>query len=193
MHPVAAMDTLLPAHFARCTQTHTHSHAPPCCCTDRRYVGALKSLHLRHDSPGLFPGWQLDQAQLFVTDGPSSCSSSDAVVGVGSSSAAAAPTGGAPYLPGTAAAARSGSGTTPVAGGGPSAPSAVAGGAAAGGGGPTPAAAADPGGRPRVYSFAVGAGPPEAWPCPETPYIRHYATLEAAKFGEAPSRYGGGE
>ena len=170
--------------------TNTHSLAfPSCPCTDRRYVGALKSLHLRHDSPDLFPGWQLDHAQLFVTDGPSS----DAGVGVSGGSSAATPTGGgAPYLPGTAAAARSGSGTTTsVAGGGPSAPSAVAGGAAAGGGGPTPAAAADPGGRPRVYSFAVGAGPPEAWPCPETPYIRHYATLEAAKFGEAPSRYRG--
>ena len=50
---------------------------------------------------------------------------------------------------------------------------------------------ADPGGRPRLYRFQVdSAAPLEAWPSADTPYIRHYATLEATKFAETASRCG---
>ena len=31
-----------------------------------RYIGLLKSVHLRHDNPRLFPGWTLDQVEVFV-------------------------------------------------------------------------------------------------------------------------------
>ena len=55
-----------------------------------------------------------------------------------------------------------------------------------GGGG----AVIDPGALPRAYRFQVpGAG--EAlycWPGPEAPYVRHYATMEALAFAEAPSK-----
>ena len=36
-----------------------------------RYIGLLKSVHLRHDNPRLFPGWTLDQVEVFVAaEGP---------------------------------------------------------------------------------------------------------------------------
>ena len=78
------------------------------------------------------------------------------------------------------------------------APAAAGAEAAGSGGESTPAASAeaaalqglaDPGGRPRLYRCQVEAGAPlEAWPSVDTPYIRHYATLEATKFSETASR-----
>ncbi len=39
-----------------------------------RHIGALKSVHLRHDCPRLFPGWEVEGLEVFMCEqGESRC------------------------------------------------------------------------------------------------------------------------
>ena len=142
------------------------------CLHLHRYVGVLKSVHLRHDNPRLFPGWALDNVEVFVADGEGGSAVSGGIPGGGRASVAGGRASVA-GLPGVVAPVPEANAPDPPA----SSEEAVERGLA------------DPGGRPRLYRFQVDtAAPLEAWPSADTPYIRHYATVEATKFAETASR-----
>ena len=123
-----------------------------------RYIGLLKSVHLRHDNPRLFPGWELDQVEVFVA-------------AAGKQDARPTP---AAANPSAAAAAVSAAAATPSV---PAPAGAEAGAGVDAGGMPRVyCCRVDP------------SAPLDAWPAAEAPYIRHYATLEAEKFSETSAR-----
>ncbi len=127
----------------------------------------LKAVHLRHDAPRAWPGWELDYLQVFVTPlpGPSAPAAPSRQQGSPGRFAQPATQRGAP--------------TTLTSILGPPGSTGRLGQQA-------------PGlGRPQLPYLYILSAPLDAaqaaWPSAELAYVRHWLTREAAAFGENPA------
>lgn len=166
-----------------------------------RDVGVLKAVHLRHDAPRAWPGWEVEGATLFVTDlaRPGAAAKVHQLppsmdpAGLGAIGTAA--TGAVAPTPAAAPSPQQPTGYTLTGqlGPPPEGP-AGAGTGVLGTAGKQGALFSQGTGEtnsrvPRVYTATPASPPNDVWPAPEAPYIRHLLTHEAVMFGEGVQQY----